>query len=186
MCRVRCKRAQRVCLLCVPPCQCMPPCQCVYSLWYPPPLPLVWWSGAFAAPSMRTDKSPNESPEFTAAPMAEFLVVDYLVIGGGVAGVSCVEELFRVGNGASIQLLSASSVLKGVRFKASRTQKPHARATVLPSLLHRQLPPFSCHCGSPVVVHVPANTAVVCIGVRRWRIDCLPRLAHATPRSRTS
>ncbi len=41
--------------------------------------------------------------------------VDFVVVGGGVAGVSCAEELYRVTTTESICLLSASSVLKGVR-----------------------------------------------------------------------
>jgi hypothetical protein len=41
----------------------------------------------------------------------------YVVLGGGVAGVACVEELCRVGNpGDRITLVSASTTVKGVSW----------------------------------------------------------------------
>ncbi len=46
---------------------------------------------------------------------------NFVIIGGGIAGVSCAEELGRTLPDASITLLSASDVLKGVRAELYRS-----------------------------------------------------------------
>lgn len=43
-------------------------------------------------------------------------VLRIVIVGGGIAGVSVAEELGRLMPSASVTLLSASDVLKGVRY----------------------------------------------------------------------
>jgi heterodisulfide reductase subunit A-like polyferredoxin len=42
----------------------------------------------------------------------------YVVLGGGVAGVACAQELCRVAPAADVVLVSASATVKGVRGQA--------------------------------------------------------------------
>jgi glycine/D-amino acid oxidase-like deaminating enzyme len=42
--------------------------------------------------------------------------MQFVVIGGGIAGVTCAEELARLSPDDHVLLISASESLKGVRF----------------------------------------------------------------------
>jgi len=42
-----------------------------------------------------------------------------VVVGGGVAGVSCAEEVLRVDDDATVTLISGSATIKGVRAAAA-------------------------------------------------------------------
>lgn len=45
---------------------------------------------------------------------ADAEVLPFVVVGGGIAGVSCAQELSRLAPDAPITLISASPVIKGV------------------------------------------------------------------------
>lgn len=67
----------------------------------------------------------------TCAEARKLFSQSYVVIGGGIAGVSCAQELARLIPHGSVTLISATEVLKEVRYEHMLLFSPQVTCDLL-------------------------------------------------------
>jgi hypothetical protein len=97
----------------------------------------------------------------------------HVIIGGGIAGVCCVEELCRIAPEDTVVLISASTVLKVRSARPAANPRPSSRACTLRTCIAAD---GSCSCQC-MCSSLPRTLAVV---VQCWSDGCNSDFSHNT------